>query len=396
MVNANYNLAIAYYDNGDYNRAIKFYKKTVQLNPEHGMAWNNMGTCYEKKLDFDEAHLMYERAVKINSGHLEALNNLATTHNHKGDTDEAIKIFNQAIDLKPDFFEAHFNLSGLKTYTKDDPQLEALKQFTESKKQFTQDATIRLHFAYAKGLEDIKSYDESFSHLEIGNRLQNQITPVNEVSQEQFLSSQISFFDQAYFENSEPVVHKLEKMRQPVFIVGMPRSGTSLIEQILDSHAEVFGAGELKDFPDALAEVLKNKYYPEPKGFAPLNDSQFQEVGQKYLDRVWEKNTKYKIIVDKMPGNFLNLGAIFRALPHAKIIHAMRDPMDSCFSNFSKLFKEDLRFSYSQPSLGLYYQRYHRIMAHWKSVLPDNFILDLPYEEMVEDTEKKAKELTRF
>ena len=257
MVNANYNLAIAYYDNGDYNRAIKFYKKTVQLNPEHGMAWNNMGTCYEKKLDFDEAHLMYERAVKINSGHLEALNNLATTHNHKGDTDEAIKIFNQAIDLKPDFFEAHFNLSGLKTYTQDDPHLETLKQFTKSNKQFTQDATIRLHFAYAKGLEDIKSYDESFSHLEIGNRLQNQITPVNEVSQEQFLSSQISFFDQAYFENSEPVVHKLKKMRQPVFIVGMPRSGTSLIEQILDSHAEVFGAGELKDFSDALVRSFK-------------------------------------------------------------------------------------------------------------------------------------------
>ena len=396
MVNANYNLAIAYYDNGDYNRAIKFYKKTVQLNPEHGMAWNNMGTCYEKKLDFDEAHLMYERAVKINSDHLEALNNLATTHNHKGNTDEAIKIFNQAIDLKPDFFEAHFNLSGLKTYTEDDPHLQTLKQFTKSNKRFMQDATIRLHFAYAKALEDIKSYDESFSHLEIGNRLQNQITPVNEESQEQYLSSQISFFDQAYFENSEPVVHKLKKMRQPVFIVGMPRSGTSLIEQILDSHEEIFGAGELKDFPDALSEVLKNKYFPEPKGFAPLNDSQFQEVGQRYLDRVWNKNDKHKIIVDKMPGNFLNLGAIYRALPHAKIIHAMRDPMDSCFSNFSKLFKEDLRFSYSQSSLGLYYQRYHRIMTHWKSVLPDDFILDLPYEEMVEDTEKKAKELTSF
>ena len=177
----------------------------------------------------------------------------------------------------------------------------------------------------------------------------------------------------------------------------MPRSGTSLIEQILDSHNSVYGAGELKTLSDSIEQNVKKESNKKILDFIPqAKQGFFNDVRNDYLNRVWELSPNSKFISDKMPGNFFNLGLIYLAIPNAKIIHAMRDPMDSCFSNYTRLFKDDMRFTYSQESIGDYYKGYHTIMDHWKKVLPDDFICHMPYEEMIENTEKEAKRLTSF
>jgi len=395
--NTNYNLGLSYYDNNDFDKAITHFKKAIEINPNHGFAWNNLGSAYEKQDKLKQAHEAYQKAVDLNSNHLEALNNLATTNTQFNKADEAIEIFNNAINIHPHFFEAHFNLSSLKTYTKEDPHLRLLQEVPQHKKQFNVFEATRYHFAYGKALDDIGEYDKAFNQYNLGNQIQSKLTPYDQAKQAEIINKTINTFNINFINKSKPGILINETKRTPIFIVGMPRSGTSLIEQILDSHNSVYGAGELKTLSDSIEQNVKKESNKKILDFIPqAKQGFFNDVRNDYLNRVWELSPNSKFISDKMPGNFFNLGLIYLAIPNAKIIHAMRDPMDSCFSNYTRLFKDDMRFTYSQESIGDYYKGYHTIMDHWKKVLPDNFICHMPYEEMIENTEKEAKRLTSF
>ncbi|MDA9973065.1 sulfotransferase [Candidatus Pelagibacter ubique] len=394
--NTNYNLGLAYFDKEDFDKAIVFFEKAIEINPNHGFAWNNLGSSLEKLDKLQLAHEAYQKAVDLNGNHLEALNNLATTNTQFNKADEAVKIFNKAIDVHPHFFEAHFNLSALKKYTKEDPHFRLLQEVPQHKKQFNMFEATRYHFAFGKALDDVGEYDNAFNQYNLGNQLQSKLTPYNQKLNDEVVNKTIEIFN-VNFINKFKSDNVANTDRTPIFIVGMPRSGTSLIEQILDSHQSIYGAGELKDLSECLESNVKKSSNEKSLDFiSRAKKSFFKEVGNDYLNKVWELSPTSKYISDKMPGNFFNIGLIYLAFPNAKIIHSMRDPMDTCFSNFTKLFKDDMRFTYSQENIGNYYKDYHKVMEHWKKVLPSDFICHMKYENMINDTKKEARRLTSF
>lgn len=392
-----YNLGLVYTDLRETSKAITAYRRAVKINSKHGLAWNNLGSALEQQGNKKSALSAYEKAVVINPMHAEAQNNQGAIYSEMGRLDEARTSFHAAIRAKPDFVEAHYNLSSLKTYTQDDPHLAMLEQVFARRDSLTIEARIRYAFAIGKALDDIGRYDQAFAAYEEGNRLQHSILPINEERADALVADILKVFSPDFFEERKTWVGEVDKKHIPIFIVGMPRSGTTLLEQILSTHRSVYGAGELIDLNNAIQAVTGSV---DGKPFANevihLSEENIREIGKNYLEKVWKLSPKSHFITDKMPANFFYLGLIHLALPNAKIIHAMRDPMDSCFSCYSRLFNDTMEFAYDLNALGRYYRRYITLMRHWHSVLPKNTILDLSYEEMVADTEGQARRVLDF
>ncbi|MBK9161021.1 MAG: sulfotransferase [Nitrosomonadales bacterium] len=187
-----------------------------------------------------------------------------------------------------------------------------------------------------------------------------------------------------------------EGEKAPIFIVGMPRSGTTLLEQILSSHPAVHGAGELMYLNEAIMGLAGDSGKPFPDFVPCLLAEDFARLGATYTERLWQLAPDALRITDKMPANFFYIGMIRLAMPNARIIHAMRDPMDSCFSNYARLFNDTMEFAYDLGTLGRYYVRYIKLMRHWHDVLPQGTILDLRYEDMVADTEGQARRILDY
>lgn len=396
-IDAHYNLGLAYTDAKDYDRAVAAYRRAIKLNARHGLSWNNLGSALEQQGDKDAAEQAYAQAVELNPQHAEAQNNLGAIYSERGKLDEARACLAAAIAAKPDFVEAHYNLSSLKTYKKDDPHLAILESVYTNRSALSDHARIRYCFALGKALDDTGEYDRAFAAYEEGNRVQHAVLPMDERQADAMLGNIIRVFDKDFFAARKSSSLSNPVSKSPIFIVGMPRSGTTLLEQILCSHASVYGAGELVDLScviTALTGADAGKSFTE--GVPGLSADEMQRLGDEYVKRVWMLSPDSAYITDKMPANFFYLGLIHLALPNAKIIHAMRDPMDSCFSCYSRLFNDTMEFAYDQGTLGRYYVRYMKLMQHWHKVLPVGRILDLRYEDMVADTEKEARRVLEF
>jgi tetratricopeptide (TPR) repeat protein len=396
-LDAHYNLGLAYTDAKDYAKAVQCYRKALKLNARHGLSWNNLGSALEQQGDKAAAVDAYQKAIVIDPHHAEAQNNAGAIYSEQGKLDEARSCFQTAIDARPEFVEAHYNLSSLKTYKLGDPHLAMLERVYAQRQALADHARIRYSFALGKALDDTAAYDRAFAAYEEGNRLQHALLPMNEARADGLLAQIMAVFDTSFFEARQRKQAQPDGMRTPIFIVGMPRSGTTLLEQILCSHPSVHGAGELMELNAVITQATgTGAGQPFTAGVAALTDADLKRLGDDYLKRVWKLSPGSAFITDKMPANFFYLGLIHLALPGAKIIHAMRDPMDSCFSCYSRLFNDTMEFAYDQGTLGRYYARYMTLMRHWHQVLPAGSILDLPYEDMVADTETQARRVLAF
>ncbi len=392
-----YNLGLALAGQGRHTDALSPYRRATELSPEHGPAWNNLGASLEQSGDLAAAEEAYTHAVAINPKHAEAQNNLGAIYSLQGKLTAAVACFNAAIRARPSFVESHSNLSALKTYNEDDPHLLVLEALSATLQSANVDDQIHLNFALGKARHDIGEIDAAFAAYTHGNRLKFAKFPYDETSAENTLNTILKEFDHEFFAKRIQTGSKPWK-RTPIFIVGMPRSGTSLIEQILATHPEVYGAGELID----LHEVIRSNFGAAfstnfLKKISKSTADEFSAMGTEYLDRVWQLKPEAAFISDKMPANFFYVGLIHLLLPEAKIIHAMRDPMDSCFSCYTRLFENpSMNFTYDLGCLGRYYVRYMQIMRHWQSVLPPGKILNLRYEDMVTDMEGESKRMLNF
>ena len=390
-----YNLGLIYADQGDPKNAARAYRRALKLLPTHGLSWNNLGSALERQGDLKGALEAYQRATKLNPQHAEASNNLGALLLAEGRLDEAREHFVMAVAARPGLAEAHFNLSTLKTYTRDDKHLADLLAIASQRATLAPDVQVQYAFALGKALDDVGNYDDAYLAYSEGNRIQAQLKPYDDAGAELTCKRVIETFDQAFFSEREQWQQSPDR-RTPIFIIGMPRAGTSLLEQILATHASVFGAGELVDF-----SACVDQFTSEPGGFPDdikhLSRDELQALGRRYLDRVWTKSPNSIFITDKMPSNFYYLGLIHLALPGAKIIHAMRDPMDSCVSCFTRHFTDPaMGFTYDLDRLGRYFSRYARLMQHWRQVLPHDAFLDLSYESLVCNIEAEARRVMDF
>ena len=259
---------------------------------------------------------------------------------------------------------------------------------------------MQLDFGLGKAYADLEDHDRSFRHLLAGNAAKRSTIAYDE-------QATFALFDriEALFtrELIEAKSGSGDPSPLPIFVIGMPRSGTTLIEQIIASHPVVYGAGELQTFNDVILTVRgpDGNSLPYPDFVSALDAGPLQQIGARYLALVRALSAKHghagaERITDKMPSNYYFAGLIQLALPNAKIIHTIRDPVDTCISCFSKLFSAEQNHTYDLGELGRYYKRYERLMAHWRTVLPPGRILDVRYEDVVADVEQQARRIIAY
>lgn len=385
-------LALTYNDNRQFELAVQHYRIALSSDKNYGLAWNNLGASLECIGDKQQAKSAYLAAIHLNPHHVEAQNNLGAIYSEEGQMDDARTHFEAAIAANPDFIEAHYNLSLIKTYKPDDLHLAFLESFAPKINQCSVRDRIHYYFALGKALDDTEQYAEAFQAYAEGNRLHYLQQPWNKIQLQALVEHLPKVFTQDFLKQPE----QKKEARCPIFIVGMPRAGTTLIEQILSSHKNIYGAGELSILDEVIQAACHASGLPFTTWVNQLTDDEFAKLGEKYLDRAWSLAPDKQFIIDKMPANCFYIGMIYRMLPLAKIIHAMRDPMDSCFSCFTHLFKSSMLFAYDLTALGEYYALYAEAMRYWHTVLPATVIFDLPYEQMVARHEEISRELIEY
>jgi hypothetical protein len=275
-----------------------------------------------------------------------------------------------------------------------DRRLPGLQKLLSEVDSLDLENQIAAHFAMGKALGDLGQYHDAFRHLLRANALKRQTMDYDEPQR------------LAMFENIRATFSPdFMKARSgggdgswsPIFIVGMPRSGTTLLEQVLASHSKVFGAGELETFKEAIAECVRSRGVTDayPLLAEALTQDHIRQLGEKYTTRVRARAPEVERIVDKMPLNFAFVGLIHLALPNARVINVRRDPLDTCVSCFSLLFSGSQPFAYDLGELGRYFRGYERVMEHWHEVLPPGVMIDVRYEDLVDDLEGTAKRALR-
>jgi len=313
----------------------------------------------------------------------------------KGDITKAITTYQKAYQLRPSYGDAFWSLANTKTYRFSDKEISQM-QAEQSNKDSALTDKIQLSFAIGKAFEDKKEYNQAFKAYQQGNELQYTHSSFNINNVEQQMAEQIQYCTTALFEKFG---HLGLNSPDPIFIVGLPRAGSTLLEQILASHSQVDGTMELHNIL-GLASRLRgrnqnNEENQYPKNLSEINPDYYKRFGQQFIDETRDYREQAPLFIDKMPNNFLHIGLIRLILPNAKIIDARRAPMACCFSGFKQLFAEGQDFSYNLEDIGRYYQAYLKLMAHWDEVLP-GFVLTVNHEDVVDDLEKQVRRMLDF
>jgi tetratricopeptide (TPR) repeat protein len=310
-----------------------------------------------------------------------------------GRFEEALAHYDRAIAIQPGYAVAHYARAQIRVFHRGDGELAALEGLARDGNLLADDA-VYVHFALAKALEDGGEYTPAFAHLQHANRLKRQQIHYDEGAEMGLFERIRRAFHQDLFQRFRGTG---DPSPVPVFVLGMPRSGSTLIEQILASHPQIQAAGELGHL-ERLAEAWRAGDPPVayPECLLAVDADELRELGRAYLGRLPDHDTHQVLIVDKSPANFLHIGLIRLILPNARIIHSVRNSIDTCVSCYSKLFTAGFSFAYDLAELGRYYQAYGDLMAHWRIVLPPGGMLDVIYEDVIGDFENQARRLIGY
>jgi hypothetical protein len=307
---------------------------------------------------------------------------------------EAMAEFRRAVALAPERPEFSYYVAQLAKVRPGDDALRALEATLPRVASLASRDQCLLHFALAKAYDDIGERDRGFDHLLRGNAIKRAEADYDEAATLGAMAHLPRFFTAALLAARGDLG---DPSTIPVFILGMPRSGTTLVEQTLASHPAVFGAGERSDLSQAIGRLsVERRGAADATTFATMTGEEFRRIGATYVAALRSLAPDAARITDKMPGNFLFIGLIRLILPNARIIHVLRDPVDTCLSCFSKLFMGEQAFSYDLAELGRYYRAYQRLMAHWRAVLPAGAMLEVEYETLVQDFESQARRLIAY
>lgn len=406
---------------GDFREAVANYRKALEINPDYAEAHGNLGNALSNVGDPDAAILSFKRALQINPEYAGAYNNLGNALNDLGKSEEAIATFQTALQLKPDFAaahnslgaalkalgknseaivsyeralrikgdlsEAHLNLSIAKTFRDGDPQIDDMLGLLDRTNLSDKDRA-RLHFALGKAYDDLHDHDKAFSHLEAGNRLRKTELQYEILSSEMTFSNIKSIFSGHIPSLSARRDGDVSGHPIPIFVLGMPRSGTTLVEQILASHSLVHGAGELEVLSRCIEDIIRKNTNPSIEQLRAIRDAYFRGVGN--------IGVAEQYVTDKLPLNFLWIGFILTALPEAKIIHVKRDARATCWSNFKHYFsRRGTGFSNDLRDIAQFYVLYADLMEFWHARFPGE-IYDLCYESLTEHQESETQRLLQY
>lgn len=373
--------------------AVVFYQQALAIKPDYFEAHNNLGNGLSDLNRMDEAIVSYKKALQINPGYVEAHNSLGLALKDLGRMDQAIASFEKAIAIQPDYAKAHANLSQMRKHTDGDGdgEVRAMAELYD-RSDLPDDQRIHLAFGLARAYENLGQYGRAFECLSDGQRLQKVAVPFDLAKATRFFKLIEDMFDPNFLAKQAKSGFEDES---PIFVLGMPRSGSSLVEQILASHPQVYGAGELKAVGELTRRMEKSAGESFPKAMGSVDPNIFHELGASYIEMVRRLAPRIKFITDKMPANFLCIGFIATMLPRARFIHCLRDPMDTCFSIYKSQFSESHDYSHNLASLGGYYLLYEELMAHWHRVLPDR-IFDIRYEQLVQNSETEIRSMLDY
>jgi tetratricopeptide (TPR) repeat protein len=426
FVEAHANLGLALKALGRFEEAVAACRQTVALRPNFALAHSNLGMALSEQGELDQAIAAFRDAIRIKPDYPEAYCNLGLALRRKGKFEEAIAAYRQAIAIKPNLSGAHanlgealikfgdlsegraaleravhleprnakylYNFGNVVRCVAGDPHLAALEQLARDSGSLSVEHRIYLHFALAKAHGDMGRHAEAFRQWIDGNALKRAKVVYDE-------GATLAQMDRVRAVFTPELMRARENLGDPsgvpVFIVGMMRSGSTLVEQILASHPKVFGGGELTQFESAVGRIqnMRGGSATFPESARDWTGEDYRDLGARYLAEVERLAPGAARITDKMPKNFMHVGLIHLALPNATIIHTVRDPVDTCLSSFSRLYTAEQGYTYDLAELGRYYRQYRALMAHWRRVLPPGRILEVRYEDVVADLEGQARRI---
>ncbi len=344
---------------------------------------------------FEEALDYFDRILETLPADALTLTSRGHAYKTLGNLQASIGSFHRAIQNKPDYGEAYYSLANLKTYQFSQDEIEAML-VQEGNSNLGHMDRVYLNFALGKAFEDARDYDKSFQFYAQGNALKKNQSRYKAERMSEDLQAQQDVCTSALFEEKQNMGCDVP---DPIFILGMPRAGSTLLEQILSSHSQVDGTLELPNIL-SMSQRLRRRSRttgekPYPQIFEDLTQDELQDMGEEFIRDTRLHRQEAPFFIDKMPNNFRHIGLIKLILPRAKIIDARRNAMDCCFSGFKQLFAEGQEFSYSLKDIGTYYRDYVALMAHWDDVLP-GAILRVNNEDVIEDLEGQVRRMLDF
>ena len=370
---------------GRKSEAVDANQTAVALSPQNAEAHNNLGTILQELGRLDEALASYSQAIALKPDYAEAHSNLGTTLQELGRLDEALASYSQAIALKPDYAVAHRHLTSMKKFDRQDEQYSKMQELYLDK-NISEEQRCHINFGLAKACEDLGNFEQAYNHYGEGNMLRKKLLNYN-INKDKELFRQIKA-NYSRIENSSLEPDKLSKKLIPIFIVGMPRSGTTLVEQIISSHSKVTGAGELNfvaQFGGAIAT-----------GITEVNNESLLNFRHNYLKKLQNVSKGNLIVTDKMPQNFRYIGLLAAAFPEAKIIHVKRNPAAVCWANYKQYFvSKDLGYCYALNDVISYHKLYKNLMDFWTNTL-SNRIYKLDYELLTVNQDSETRRLIEY
>jgi tetratricopeptide (TPR) repeat protein len=385
------NLGIIYKEKKEYKKSAKYYKQSIDVDSKIPEPENNLGNLYRDLNENNKAIERYVNAINKNPNFLPAYYNLGITYKSLGNFDKARFNLEKAIEIDFNFYPAHRNLSEIIKYSLNHKHFLLLNKIYDSSENKNINKK-EIAFALGKAYEDIKNYKKSFELYLNGNNLHRKTISFS-------IQDEIKEFDKI----KESFISELYKDRQdsknknniPIFILGMPRSGTTLVEQIISSHPDVYGGDELNIIPN----IIKKEFYKNNsinlKNISSLSSDELYKMSNEYILSIKKIAPYSKKITDKLPVNFKWIGLIKLILPNAVVIHCSRNAKDTCLSIFKNYFvNSELNYAYNLDELSQYYNLYTNLINYWKKILP-NFIHEAVYENIIANPDKEIKKLIK-
>lgn len=395
MAAAYTDLCAALIDIKEAEQAVAIGHMATNLTPQDPAANFNLGEALHEWRNFEDSFKYYQTANKQAPDDPTILFKLGNAYQGRGDSEKAMVCFRRIIELYPKEITAQCQLMGLNKYQ--DPNHEDIRHIKslENKTGLSDDERTAIYFTLSKAYQNCNLLDDAFNYAQKGNQLQDKLRQFNPDEFADQISALINFYTPAKISE----LSKLGNLTNtPIFIVGTPRSGTTLTEQILCCHQDIFGAGELNWVSrciNALPGYLESSSN-YPACVSDLTEKAVAELAPKYLSYLDSLASGEPRITDKMPDNFRHLGFIHTLFPNAKIIHCQREPRDASISMFLHHFPDGISYSCDLYKLGAYYSQYLRLMDHWRSVLPKGTMIEVKYESMVQNQETETRRLLAF